>query len=76
MSDYIPSLLIGPAATLTQNIVYALPARQVRLQSTRVLQTSVDGSTYTDVAGTTTGADVTAVFTKCTTGSAVVVCRV
>lgn len=70
------SVLIGPTHTLTQNVVYALPARQVRLQSTAVLQTSIDGSTYTDVAGTTTGADVTAVFAKCTTGAAVVVVRV
>ena len=76
MSDYTQSLLIGPAATLTQNIVYALPARQINIMSTRVLQISVDGSSYADVAATTTGTAVTGVFTKCTTGSAVVVCRV
>jgi len=70
------SLLIGPTNTLTQNIAYALPARQVRLMSVAVLQVSVDGSNYTDVAATTTGTDVTAVFAKCTTGDTVAVCRV
>lgn len=70
------SILIGPTHTLTQNTAYALPARQVRVMSTAVLQVSIDGSSYADVAATTTGTDVTAVFAKCTTGNAVVVCRV
>lgn len=76
MSDYTPGILIGPAATLTQNVVYALPAREVNVMSTRVLQVSVDGSAYSDVAATTTGTALTGVFVKCTTGSAVVVARV
>jgi hypothetical protein len=70
------SLLIGPAATLVQSTVYALPARQVRIQSTIALETSIDNSTWTAVAASTTGVDVTAVFARCTTGAAVVVCRV
>lgn len=70
------SILIGPTHTLTQNIAYALPARQVRIISSAVLQASVDGSSYADVAATTTGTDLTSVFVKCTTGNAVVVCRV
>lgn len=70
------SLLIGPTNTFVQDTVYALPARQVRLQSTIALQTSIDNSTWTSVAASTTGVDVTAVFVKCTTGAAVVVCRV
>ena len=70
------SLMIGPAQDMTQNVVYALPARQVRLMAVDVIQVSVDGSAYSDVAASTTGTDVTAVFTKCTTGNTVVVCRV
>lgn len=70
------SLMIGPVTQLTQNIAYALPARQVRLQSTAVLQVSIDGSSYSDLTATTTGTDVTAVFVKCTTGTCNVVCRV
>lgn len=69
------SILIGPAITLTQNVVYAAPARQVRIISSRVLETSVDNSTFAAVTATTTGTDLTSVFVKCTTGSAIVVCR-
>jgi len=76
MADYVPSLLIGPAQAMEQDVVYALPARQVRLMSVDVIQVSVDGSTYSDVADSTTGVDVTAVFAKCTTGDTTVVCRV
>jgi hypothetical protein len=70
------SLLIGPTQTLTQSVVYALPARQVRMLSSAVLEVSVDNSSFTAVAATTTGTDVTAGWAKCTTGAAVVVCRV
>jgi len=70
------SLLIGPTHTLTQSVVYALPARQVRMLSSAVLEVSVDNSSFTAVAATTTGTDVTAGWTRCTTGAAVVVCRV
>ena len=69
-------LTIGPTHTLTQSIVYAMPARQVRVLSSAVLLVSVDNSTFTDLAATTTGTDVTAGWTKCTTAAAVVICRV
>jgi hypothetical protein len=69
-------LLIGPTTTLTQNIVYAMPARQVRVLSSTMLQVSVDNSTFTDVSATTTGTDVTAGWVKCTTAGPVVLCRV
>lgn len=71
-----PSLFIGPAQTITQNIANALPARQVRIVSTVALEVSVDGSSWSALANSTTGTDVTGVFVRCTTASPLVVCRV
>lgn len=70
------SLLIGPSNALVQNTTYALPARQVRLMSGAVIQISLDNSAFSDVAASTTGADVTALFVKCTTGATVCVVKV
>lgn len=70
------TLLIGPANALVQNTVYALPARQVNLMSSAVIQTSLDNLTFADVAASTTGTAVTALFVKCTTGAAICVVKV
>ena len=70
------SVTIGPAFTFVQNTVYALPARQVRVMSTIALEVSVDNSAWTAVAASTTGTDITGVFTRCTTGAAIAVFKV
>lgn len=70
------SLKIGPVETMTQNVVYALPARQVRLMSSLAVDISLDGSAWAALANATTGADCTAAFIRCTTGNALVVLKV
>lgn len=70
------AVLIGPVQTLTQNVVYALPARQVRVMSSIAVDISLDGSAWAALANSTTGADCTAAFVRCTTGSPLFVARV
>jgi hypothetical protein len=67
---------IGPVETLTQNVAFALPARQVRVMSSLAIDVSLDGSTWAALANATTGADCTAAFVRCTTGNALFVARV
>jgi hypothetical protein len=69
-------LRIGPVETLTQNQVFALPARQVRVMSSLAIDVSLDGSAWAALANATTGADCTAAFVRCTVGTALIVCRV
>lgn len=72
------SLLIGPQLTLTQNVVYALPARRCILTTistgATVLQSNdPDFATSVAVDVTTDGtAEVNAGFIKCTSGNIVV----
>lgn len=67
---------IGPVETLTQNVTFALPARQVRLMASAAVEISLDGSAWAVLANSTTGADATAAFVRCTTTNALVVVRV
>lgn len=69
--------LIGVPYAFLQNTVFALPARQVNITSTRAIQVSVDNSNWTaDIAATTTGTQVTGVFARCTGGTGTLVCKV
>jgi hypothetical protein len=72
----ITQIRLGPVETLVQNQVYALPARQARLMSSLAVDVSLDNSTWSALANATTGADVTAAFVRCTTGAALLVCKV
>jgi hypothetical protein len=67
---------IGPIETLTQNQAFALPARQVRVMASAAIEISLDGSTWAALANSTTGADCTAVFVRCTTTNALLACKV
>lgn len=67
------TLLIGPANTLTQDVVYALPARLVHLTSDAALEVSAtEGGGFAALSNATTGTFVSTGFVKCTTGSATV----
>ncbi len=59
----------GVPTVVPQTTAFALPARAHRLQSTVALETSVDGTTFTLVAATTTGIDSQASFARCTTST-------
>lgn len=67
---------IGVVETLTQNVVYALPARQVRVMSSLAIDISLDGAAWAALANATTGADCTAAFVRCTGGNALFVAKV
>lgn len=67
-------LSIGPVQDITQNIVYALPAKAVWLQSLAVVETAVD-TTFTTLAASTTGVITSAVFVRCTTGNTKIVLK-
>jgi len=69
------SLVIGVPIVIAQTTKYALPARAVWIQSTAVLETSLDDSTYTAVTATTTGVVTGAAFARCTSGTATVLCK-
>lgn len=66
---------IGVPTVLAQSAIYALPARACLVQSTAVLETSIDNSSYTAVTATTTGVVLAAGFAKCTSGTATVLCK-
>lgn len=59
-------LSIGPAITLVQNQVYALPARRVLARSTGAIETSQDGTTFAAVTLTNNQAELAAVFIRST----------
>ena len=63
------TLQAGVPTVITQNVVYALPPHAVHLQSTAVVETSLDNSVWTAVAASTTGVTVAAVFVRCTTAA-------
>jgi hypothetical protein len=62
-------LTLGPVQALTQNVVYGLPARSCWLHSLAALEISVDASTWTALATSTTGVQVGSAFIRCTTGN-------
>jgi hypothetical protein len=73
---YISELTAGSTYTMTQNVVYGIPSRVVFIHSSAVLQTSLDNSSYSDLAATTTGTQLVDPFVKCTTGNAIVAVKV
>lgn len=65
---------LGTPFSMTQNVVYALPARAVRIQSTAVVQISPDGSTWDNLTNSeTVGADAASAFVRCAGGNCVAV---
>lgn len=64
-TGYTVQLTIGPTHVLTQDVVYALPARSVKVSATAAVEISVDGSTWDDLTGAeTVGAETGAVFIR------------
>jgi hypothetical protein len=68
----IQSLSIGPPTIITQNVIYALPAKQCQVITTLACETSPDQSTWTAF---TSGGITSAGFIRCTTGSPTVTCK-
>lgn len=69
-------LQVGVATVITQNVVYALPARISRVQALAAVEVSIDNSTWAVLANsTTTGAETSAIYARCTTGDTTVVCK-
>lgn len=64
-------LSAGYTHTLTQNVVYALPAKVVFLRSSAALEVSVDNSTWVLLASSTTGTQAVSPYVRCTTGTAI-----
>lgn len=71
------TLLVGPPNALTEDEVYALPARLVWLTSTVALEYTAGtiGGTFAALTGSTTGVQVGAGFVRCTTAAALVRCK-
>lgn len=67
----LESIPIGPSTTLTQNVVYALPAVSCEIITSLALQSSLDGTNFTAF----TSGIVNGAFVRCTTGNAVVTLR-
>lgn len=67
-------LSVGYTHTLTQNAVYALPSVAVWIQSSGLIQTSLDGTNWTaDItASTTSGVVTSAPFVRSTLASTIV----
>lgn len=66
---------VGVPTTITQNIVYALPTKQVLVNSSLAVQVSLDGTTWTNLTGAETSGAVTGqTFIRCTVGNALVNC--
>lgn len=59
-------LSAGLTHLLVEDRVYATPASRHFLQSTDVVETSIDGSTWTAVTASTTGIENVAPFVRCT----------
>jgi len=71
------SIQVGVPTTITQNVVYATPARACVVTSSAALEISMDGSTFVAMSVSATNAAplVAAPFIRCTTASPIVVCR-
>lgn len=65
----------GVPTTITQNVAYALPSPSCWMQSSAVVETSLDGSTWAAVSASTTGVQTAAVFVRCTTANALISVR-
>ena len=69
-------LSLGVPWVLTQNVVYALPAKVVLVTSSLAVETSSDGTTWAALTGANTvGANSGAAFIRCTTGAPTVTCK-
>lgn len=65
---------IGRPITLTEDVVYALPARRGWLIANAVLEFSLQSTTgFTAVAASTTGMEVQGSFCRCTTSGGAIV---
>lgn len=70
------TLLVGPANHLTEDVVYALPARLVYLTSNVALQISnTAGGGFGALANSTSGTYVSGGFVQCSTAAAIVYCK-
>lgn len=70
-------LTIGPPTTLTQNVVYALPARSVTVHSNAALQVSnVVAFTTSQAITANTPTKITGGFVRCTASDAIVTLKV
>lgn len=59
----------GVTNTMTQNVTYALPSKNMWVQSSAVIQGSLDGSNWSDISATTTGVHVVVPFIRNTNTS-------
>lgn len=71
------ALTIGPVHSLVQNTIYALPARLVRVHSTTAVEVSLSTTTtaFAVLANSTTGAETSAAFVRCTTANTTIICK-
>lgn len=78
MADNVTTLLtIGPAHAILQNVVYAMPARKVRIHSLAAVEISVDGSSWDALTGSeTVGAEAASGFLRCPGGDTTVILKV
>jgi len=78
MADNVTTLLtIGPAHDILQNVVYAMPARKVRIHALAAVEISVDGSAWDALtAADTVGAEAASAFIRCPGGNTTVILKV
>lgn len=69
------SLTIGPVHAITQNTVYALPARACWLTALAAVELSVDASTWVPFANSTLGGQVGSCFVRCPGGNTSITLR-
>jgi hypothetical protein len=74
---YTKGLTIGPVHSILQNVVYALPARNVRVLAGAAVEVSLDGTNFTALTGSalTTGVETSAAFVRCTTGNTSIILK-
>jgi hypothetical protein len=63
---------VGPAVTLTQNVVYALPARQCALTSSAAVETSMNGTAW---SAHTSGQNTGAIFVRSALAGTIITCK-
>lgn len=71
------SIQVGVPTTITEDVVYALPARACHIYSSVALEISYDGTNFVAMAVSATNSApiVAAPFVRCTTAAAVVTCK-
>lgn len=67
----------GPVHTLTQDTIYALPARKVRIHTSAAVEVNNSSGTtgWVLLSSSTTGVDTAAAFVRCTTANATITCK-